>query len=158
MPMATHLITCVSKRLFSSSCVRVEGSIYRQSLLNLCQNVFTHLSIPSFICLVRLWWNAHFVSSTGFVNTLSSARFAALWDKLRCSGVRWSAVMTKEEKKIVSRTSMTLGAREYSQDVLPEMICNRNCEKKRKEIVDSCCISVNCNSNFSTLFGFHFII
>lgn len=34
--------------------------------------------------------------------------------------------MTKEEKKIVSRMSMTLCARKYSQDILPEMIGNRN--------------------------------
>ena len=78
--------------------------------------------------------------------------------------MQWGEVVSGDDeggkKKIVSRTSMILGAREYSQDVLPEMICNRNCGKKKKkrEIVDSCCISVNSNSNFSTLFGFHFII
>lgn len=49
--------------------------------------------------------------------------------------MQWGEVVSGDDegrKKKVSRTSMTLGAREYSQDVLPEMICNRNFGKKKK--------------------------
>ena len=42
--------------------------------------------------------------------------------------MQWGEVVNSDDKgrKIVSRTSMTLGARKYSQDILPEMIGNRN--------------------------------
>ena len=44
--------------------------------------------------------------------------------------MQWGEVVSSDDKgrrKIVSRTSMTLGARKYLQDILPEMIGNRNC-------------------------------
>lgn len=59
----------------------------------------TYLFIPSFLCLVELLWNAHFVSSTMLVSPLPPATFLVLLTKLGCSGVSWLRVIIKLDEK-----------------------------------------------------------